>query len=82
MYIKDKDSAGTDKKVTNYAKWRIKRWRIRRVLLVPLNMRISKMPIVWWMALIADLKSVTKSCIESVKRTRATENEQKIVGQW
>jgi len=27
MYTKDRDSAGTDEKVTN---WRIRRWRIRR----------------------------------------------------
>jgi len=30
MYTKDKDSAGTVEKVTN---WRIKRWRIRQILL-------------------------------------------------
>jgi len=30
MYTKDRDSAGTDEKVTNWANWR---WRIRRVLL-------------------------------------------------
>jgi len=34
MYTKDRDSAGTDDKVTNWANWRIKRWRIRQVLLV------------------------------------------------
>jgi len=33
MYTKDRDSAGTDKKVTNQVNWQIKRWRIRPVLL-------------------------------------------------
>ena len=31
--------------------------------------------------LIADLKSATKNCIESVEKTHATENEKKFVGQ-
>jgi len=30
MYTKDRDTAGTDEKVTN---WWIKRWRIRQILL-------------------------------------------------
>jgi len=30
MYTKDKDTAGTDKKATN---WQIKRWWIRQILL-------------------------------------------------
>jgi len=33
MHTKDRNSAGTDEKVTSKANWRIKRWRIRRVLL-------------------------------------------------
>jgi len=33
MYTKDRDSAGTDEKVTNKENWRIKRWWIRRILL-------------------------------------------------
>jgi len=33
MYTKDRNSAGTDEKVTNSANWRIRRWRIRRVIL-------------------------------------------------
>jgi len=32
MYTKDWVSAGTDEKVTNWANWRIKRWRIRQIL--------------------------------------------------
>ena len=31
--------------------------------------------------LMADLKSVTKNCIESVEKTHATENQKKFVGQ-
>ena len=31
--------------------------------------------------LMADLKSATKNCIESVEKTHATKNEKKIVGQ-
>ena len=31
--------------------------------------------------LMADLKSATKNCIESVEKTHATENEKKFVGQ-
>ena len=31
--------------------------------------------------LMADLKSATKTCIESVEKTHATENEKKFVGQ-
>jgi len=31
--------------------------------------------------LMSDLKSASKYCIESVKRTHATKNEEKIVGQ-
>jgi len=33
MYTKDRNIAGTDKKVTNWANWRIKPWRIRQILL-------------------------------------------------
>jgi len=33
MYTKDGNSARTDKKVTNWSNWRIKRWRIRLILL-------------------------------------------------
>jgi len=41
MYTKDRNSAETDEKVMNYTNWRIKRWRIRRVLLYfyPLHSR-------------------------------------------
>ena len=31
--------------------------------------------------LVADLKSATKNCIESVEKTQATENKKKFVGQ-
>jgi len=33
MYTKDRSFAETDEKVTNWANWRIKRWRIRQILL-------------------------------------------------
>jgi len=33
MYTKDQESAGSNKKVTNWANWQIKWWRIRQILL-------------------------------------------------
>jgi len=33
MYTEDKNSAGTDEKVINWANWWIKRWWIRQILL-------------------------------------------------
>jgi len=33
MYTKDRNSAGTNEKVMDWANWQIKRWRIRQILL-------------------------------------------------
>jgi len=33
MYTKDRNSDGTDEKVTNWANWQIEQWWIRQILL-------------------------------------------------
>ena len=48
MYTKNRDSAGTDEKVTNSANWRIKRWRIRRVLLYFAAVGVRKLAMLEW----------------------------------
>jgi len=42
MYTKDRNSAGTDEKVTNWTNWRIERWRIIQILLYKIRHKTTR----------------------------------------